>query len=118
MKKSELTQINIDKIDLIDRTYVFTFEPLMSQMVQSISHIGLLNPPILVQIPDKPTYRIISGLKRILALIHLQKKSLTAYVYKGLPDKPNLELFLLNFYENISIRELNPIEKSYILNCA
>jgi len=116
MKNAILTQVNINQINLSDRSYIFTFEPLMSQMVQSIKNIGLVNPPILAQISDRPSFRIISGLKRILALIHLRQKTFTAYVFHDELNHPNFQLFLKNFYENISIRELNAIEKSHILN--
>ena len=116
MDNTSTTQINTNEIDFRDRTYIFTFEPLMSQMVQSIKNIGLINPPVLAQISDRPSYRIISGLKRILALIHLKVETFSALVYQDVIDRPNLDFFLMNFYENISIRELNPIEKSLVLN--
>ena len=116
MKNATLTQVKIDQIDFSDRTYIFTFEPLMSQMVQSIKTIGLLNPPILAQISGKPSYRIVSGLKRILALIHLKIKTFSAVIFQDTLEKISLDLFLKNFYENISIRVLNPIEKSHVLN--
>jgi len=116
MKNATLTQVKIDQIDFSDRTYIFTFEPLMSQMVQSIRNIGLLNPPILAQISDKPSYRIVSGLKRILALIHLKTEIFSAFIFQDKLEKINLYLFLKNFYDNISIRVLNPIEKSHVLN--
>jgi len=113
---STLTQINVSEVDFSDRTYIFTFEPLMSQMVQSIRNIGLINLPILAQISSQPKYRIVSGLKRILALIHLRRTTFKAYVLHDIEDNPSLNLFLMNFYENLSIRSLNPIEISIILN--
>jgi ParB-like chromosome segregation protein Spo0J len=113
MKKEIIT---IKNIDLSDRIYIFTFEPIISQMVRSVREIGLINPPILEQISDQPIYRIVSGLKRILALKHLKKESTDAYIFTTENKQPNLNLFLMNFYENISIRSLNLIEKSIFLN--
>jgi hypothetical protein len=109
-------EVHCHQVDLGDKTYIFTFEPMMSQMVQSIRNIGLVHPPILAEISGQPCYRIISGLKRILALKHLRTESCTAIVYPDDIEHPNLDLFLMNFYENISTRELNPIEKSIALN--
>ncbi|MBD3289461.1 hypothetical protein GF337_11715, partial [candidate division KSB1 bacterium] len=97
MKKES---ISLKSIDLSDRTYVFTFEPIISQMVRSVKEIGLINPPILEQISEQPAYRIVSGFKRILALKHLQKETAEAYIFKSADKKPSLELFLMNFYEN------------------
>ncbi len=108
--------ISIKNIDLSDRTYIFTFEPIISQMVRSVREIGLINPPILEQISDQSAYRIVSGLKRILALKHLKMETTDAFIFTSNNNKPRLDLFLLNFYENISIRGLNLIEKSIFLN--
>lgn len=113
MKK---TTISIKDIDLSDRTYIFTFEPIISQMVRSVREIGLINPPILEQVSDQPKYRVVSGLKRILALKHLNRESTDAYIATNQNSEPSLDLFLINFYENISIRGLNVIEKSIFLN--
>jgi hypothetical protein len=108
--------VNPAQVDLRDRTYIFTFEPIMSQMVQSIRQIGLIQPPILDKISNQPEYRVVSGFKRILALNHLKINSFPALIYEDESEQPNLELFLLNFYENSAIRSLNPIEKSIALN--
>ena len=116
LRNTTITTLNVNDIDFTDKSYIFTFEPLMSQMVQSIKNIGLINMPILAQKSNKPSYRIISGLKRILALIHLRNTNFTAYVFPDENSQPNIDLFLMNFYENLSIRVLNPVEKSIIIN--
>ncbi len=107
--------IPLKQVDLSDRTYIFTFEPIMSQMVQSVKQIGLINPPILAQVSDQKRFRVISGLKRILALHHLHIETFPARIIPENDDKPILKHFLLNLYENISTRNLNPIEKSIVL---
>jgi hypothetical protein len=85
-------------------------------MTQSIKTIGLINPPVLARKSEQPPYRIVSGLKRILALIHLKIDTFPAHIIEETSDGPDVDLFMLNFYENISTRELNPIEKSTVLN--
>ena len=103
MKKT-LRQVNYHDIDLSDRRYVFTFEPLISPMTQSIKTIGLINPPVLARKSEQPPYRIVSGLKRILALIHLKIDTFPAHIIEETSDGPDVDLFMLNFYENISTR--------------
>lgn len=114
MNAANLKQINICLIDIDDRIYTFTFEAPLSQLIFSIKKVGIIHPPILEQLSEQ-RYRIVSGLKRILAAQHLKINELHAYVYKGHGTEPSLELFLLNFYENLGTRTLNEIEKALVL---
>lgn len=109
-------EINLADIDLMDRTYLFTFEPIISGMVKSIQEIGLLNHPILRKKPNRPTYILISGLKRVLALMHLNHRVVTARIIDEDQSVTEAELFRLALFENLSIRPLNPIEKSIIVS--
>ncbi len=115
MSKLEHIKVYIDQIDFNDRSYLFTFESPISQLVSSIKQIGLINAPILERKTNN-TFRIVSGLKRILALRHLKIDQFHAQVYYSKSPEPTLELFLLNFYENIGTRGLNAIEKSIIFH--
>lgn len=110
-----LKNVPMNQIDLSDRCYIFTFEPPISEMVDSIKQIGLLNPPILEQI-GPAAYRIVAGLRRIIALRHLGKSDLDARVFSGDKSSPDVNLFLLNLYENFANRKFNVIEKANILD--
>lgn len=114
MNASFLKQVNICLIDIDDRSYIFTFEAPLSQLIFSIKKVGVIHPPILEQLSEQ-RYRIVSGLKRILAAQHLKIDELHAYVYQSHRTEPSLELFLLNFYENLGTRMLNEIEKALVL---
>ncbi|OQX85478.1 hypothetical protein B6D60_07735 [candidate division KSB1 bacterium 4484_87] len=114
MKKPKLQTININDIDFEDKSYVFTFEPLISDMVHSIQAVGLINPPWLEKRSDGK-FRIVSGFKRIIALKHLSQKKFSALVHSAGDDKINEELFLVNLHDNIATREINVIEKALIL---
>ncbi|MEE4312533.1 MAG: ParB N-terminal domain-containing protein [candidate division KSB1 bacterium] len=116
MNNHSLTNVVIHDIDLADRTYVFTFEPYLTMMIESIKKTGLLHPPVLALKSNKPVYRIISGLKRILALAHLKVTTVEAVVVDEVDADPDLDRFLMNFYDNVSTRDINPIEKSFVLN--
>lgn len=108
-------RVQIDQIDLSDRTYIFTFEPPMSEMVLSIKQVGLLNSPVLEQI-GQDRYRVVSGMRRIVALNHLAENEVTAKIYSGESHTPNMDLFLLNLYENAATRKFNVVEKALILD--
>jgi len=114
MKDPIHKEIHIDQIDLNDRSYIFTFEPPMSEMIASIQQIGMQNPPILEQV-GQSTYRIVSGLRRIIALKHLGMKEFSAKIYSSENEEPNVHLFLLNLYENAAVRKFNIVEKALIL---
>jgi len=114
MSNKKLDMIRMDRIDLSDRTYIFTFEPILSRMISSIQSIGILNPPILARKSDTPDYRIISGFKRVLSAIHLKHTEISAHVYDDLKG-PNAEFFHIALHENLGTRILNPIEKSNII---
>lgn len=114
MDNPKLTEISIDQIEFSDRTYIFTFESPISNLIGSIKKIGLLYPPMLEKKGDN-YYRIISGFKRILALKHLKVVKFLANVFDTSDHEPDLDLFLLNLYENLATRNLNIIEKSTIL---
>ncbi len=114
MNKNKFIEVNIDQIDFDDQSYVFTFEPGMSQLIASIKNAGIISPPILEYKTDR-TYRIVSGSKRIRALVQLKIKKFTARVIYSKNNEPTLDIFLLNLYENIGTRELNIVEKTNVI---
>ncbi len=115
MNKPAYKQVPINQIDFDDQSYIFTFEPLLLPIINSIKKIGLINPPILEETSEN-SYRIVTGLKRILALKHLKKDRFPAQIYESATPVPVLDLFLINLYENLGTRNLNEIEKSIILH--
>ncbi|NOZ61421.1 MAG: ParB/RepB/Spo0J family partition protein [Calditrichaeota bacterium] len=115
MKKPKQQTVNLNDIDFEDKSYIFTFEPLISDMVHSIQAVGLIHPPLLEKRSDG-MLRIISGLRRIIALKHLKQKKFPALVYIADNDKINKDLFLTNLHDNLATREINVIEKAFILH--
>ena len=109
----KLERIDINYIDIKDYTFNFTFPVKIDEITESIKKVNLLNPVILFENNNK--YRIISGLKRILAFKLLSLETIEAFVY-GKGSISELEAFLIAVYDNTSIRRLNIIEKSVILN--
>ncbi|MBU0566450.1 ParB/RepB/Spo0J family partition protein [bacterium] len=110
----EIRKVSVDRIDLKDKTFVFTYGECLEGLLLSLKKIGLVNPPLLREKAEEK-FQIISGYKRILALTKLGKREVEALVYKG-DEISDPDAFCLNLYENIGNRALNTIEKSIILN--
>lgn len=115
MKKSKQLEVNISQIDFNDRSYLVTFESSISQLILSIKQVGLIQPPILEQ-KSSNKYRIVAGLKRILALQHLKIDNFNAIIYFPQSETPDIELFLLSLYENLGTRSFNNVEKALVLD--
>ena len=115
MHKYELIKVNIDQIDQNDESYVFTFSQDLSRLLLSIKQGCIVSPPLLEQRTDDK-YRIISGSKRVSVLTQLNIDNITANVIVPKSENPSLDNFLLNLYDNIGTRTLNPIEKANILH--
>lgn len=106
--------VDIEKIDINDNYFNLSFNPLLNLEIleSSIKSIGIINP---VKLRDnKIKYQIIDGFKRINLAKKLGIEKIFAYIY----DKEELddfEGFKLTFYENITVRDFNLIEKAHII---
>lgn len=111
--KKRLKNAEIDSIDCKDNTFIYTFPVKIEEITESIKRIGLLNPVLLFEYDNK--YKIISGFKRVLACKLLCFDTISAFVFES-DSISELNAFMIAVYDNISIRKLNIIEKSIILN--
>ena len=109
-------EIRLSNIDLNDKSYIFTFEPKISDMIFSIKKIGLINPPILRYKSKDSKYILVSGFKRVLSLLHLNREKVIAHIIDEGENIEEIDLFQLSLFENLSMRSLNPIEKSIIIS--
>lgn len=108
VKISKYKKINIEDIDLNKTKFSFSFPEQVDNIAESINKIGLLQPPVIYR------DQIVCGRRRIKACKKIGHKETAAGIIENAPS--DLSLFELNIYDNISIRELNIIEKSIILN--
>jgi hypothetical protein len=108
------SDISIDQIDLNDRSYIFTYDPRLAPLITSIKQIGIVNSPVLEQ-KSEASYRIVTGLKRILALKQLKENKLRATIYHSETGEPDYRIFLFTLYENLGTRALNVIEKANVI---
>jgi ParB-like chromosome segregation protein Spo0J len=114
MIKIEQSEVRIDHIDFNDRSYIFTYDPPLSPLITSIKQIGIVNAPVLEQ-KSEATYRIVAGLKRILAFKQLKENKLRATIHHSETGEPDYRMFLFTLYENLGTRTLNVIEKANVL---
>jgi len=105
--------VDLKSIDPDDATFRLSYGFDLEPLKESIRRIGLINPPLLRKRPDG-RYQIVSGYKRILALKELGISSAACQLVS--PEPGDDSCLLLGFYDNISHREFNPIEKSMAIN--
>ena len=87
-------------------SYYFSLEKLSL----SIKEIGLIQPP-LISLIDKH-FVLVTGWKRVLACRQLGFLSIPCWL---VDSNDHLKLFLMSFYENLTCREFNLLEKAEII---
>ncbi len=117
-KQSEINRHRIHRVDIMDidahqKPYCMSFCFDIGLLTLSIHRVGLITPPLVIEKEGRK--QIISGYRRILALRSLGWKTVPCRVLTSSEFSP-LECLLLNFFENISFRKFNEIEKAMILN--
>ncbi len=102
--------ININKIDLDDQTYRISCDNNITNIIDSIKKIGLINSCVLKK--EKEKYIIVSGYKRIKALKQIGEKQVFAKVIKPEGAKKDIDFLCakIAIIENSFYRELNTIE--------
>jgi ParB-like chromosome segregation protein Spo0J len=111
--KQVTKRIYLKNIDCKDTLFLLSYGYNLGPLKDSINQIGVINPPLVRQKSDT-TYQIICGYKRVHALRELGVASTACTIVS--PTTGEEESFLLSFYDNVSHRELNPIEKSMAIN--
>ena len=104
--------LDLAVIDLEDETYRISTSGAGENIAKSIGHVGLINPPVLVQNKDH-RYRIVAGFRRIEAMQKLNHRQIPAKVMPAasLP----LECIRIAIADNLSQRKLDLLEISRAL---
>jgi len=109
-------QINLNQIDDCPGPCCMSYGFDTTPLVDSISRIGLINPPILIEKGegrDEIKFTVVTGFRRIVALKALHVERLSCRI---LPSETSpLECLLMNLYDNLTVRELNPVETGMAL---
>ena len=109
-KKVIIQNIHLDK-----KPFSFSFPEFDQKLYDSISNIGLVNPPTLFSEKNGSRFLIVSGFRRILACKKLGMKTLPCLIIEK-EKRCNEKLIILNIKINLSHRELNVIEMANLFN--
>ena len=104
--------IELNSIDTEFTPFSFSYGFNISELVDSIQKVGLINPPILKKVKDG--FVLVAGYKRILAVKELGWKKVWGLILSE--DMPSFNCLLINFYDNISTRKLNEVEKAILIS--
>lgn len=99
--------VALESIDTTDETYRITTRESIEDLAASLETVGLLNAPCLQL--QKPNFTVICGFRRIAAARKLHMHRIDARIVQ---PKDVLTAVRLAVADNISQRELNPIEIS------
>lgn len=112
MVNFKLQTVALDQVDFSDRLFQISTS-VADGLEASIRLVGLTSLPILQQMSIK-RFRIVSGFRRLEALRNIGHNDFQALIASQ--DLLPLKLFEIAIYDNMSVRPLNPIEISTILN--
>jgi len=119
MYQNKIVEIAPRKVAIKDITdspgpFCMSFGFDLGPLIQSIRHVGLVNPPILKDGPKGLT--VIAGYRRIMALKKLKAETVLCRIIFEDDDISALECFLLNLHDNLGTRNLNDVEKGMVLS--
>jgi ParB-like chromosome segregation protein Spo0J len=107
-----LKQMPLDKISFENQAFRIS-EGLDSEPVlNSIREVGQLNPVILLDL--QPQMAIVCGFRRLHALKQLDRTEVLAWILST-EDHSTSAAFLLALWDNLSHRQLSPLEKARTL---
>ncbi len=109
---TEFKQCRLAEIDFDDRSYPFSCGPVPERLQRSIAAAGILQPPWLR--PGEQGLVVVSGRRRLAALGELSRnfEESPVIAYRDVGGRDPEELFREVFWENVAIREFNPVESA------
>ena len=104
-----IVDLPLQLIDFSDRSCSFNWGDYQTSLEDSIRGCGLINPPLLLE-KEKNSLAVICGFRRIACCRKLGWEAIPALVMEK--PLPPADRILISFWDNVSHRELNIIEKS------
>jgi ParB family chromosome partitioning protein len=111
LQSAQFKSVPLSQINLEDDTFRITTRIDVNDLIGSIRHEGLINPPLLAKRSFR--FTIVSGFRRIVACRHLGKKKIVARILD--PGLSSLECLRWAIADNSLQRSLNLIETSRCL---
>ena len=97
----------LSEIDFTDRSFPFSFGELPQNLIESIKQVGLLQPPLLQTAATG--HKIVCGRRRLEALRQSGAEDVVIKFFAA-PAGQVKELFRRALWENLALREFNPVE--------
>jgi len=111
IQSAQTKSVPLSRINSQDDTFRITTRTSVDDLLASIPHEGLLNPPLVI--PQPSDFRIVSGFRRIAAFNELGLQEITIRILK--PDVSPLQCLRFAIADNAYQRPLNLIETSRAL---
>ncbi|MEA3347509.1 MAG: ParB/RepB/Spo0J family partition protein [Pseudomonadota bacterium] len=115
MVKIKTDNCLLSDIDFADRSFPFSYGLLPARLETSIAVAGLLQPPLLVAADNG--FKIVCGRRRLEVIRKTADESGKIPVYLA-KNSSFQELFRRALWENLAIREFNPVETADIYTAA
>ena len=97
----------LSEIDFSDRSFPFSFGELPQKLLASVSHVGILQPPVLLE--SAAGYKIVCGRRRLEAFKRSRTQDVEIEILAAAGNHSR-ELFRRALWENLAQREFNPVE--------
>jgi ParB family chromosome partitioning protein len=109
-RKGTIMKLGLDDINLGDERFRTSYFFPLDPFVRSLKRVGLVSPPVVCI--REGSYVLVTGWKRILACREISLSPLSVLEAE---EKPDLEMFLLAFFENLATREFGLAEKAEVV---
>jgi len=106
-------RVPLENIDLEDQRFRISERFESSRLVESLRQIGQLSP-VGLQARKESRLAVVCGFRRVQALKSLGRKDVLARIWHE-DEHSNFELFRIALWDNLSHRELSPLEKARVL---
>ena len=106
-------RVPLEYIDLEDQRYRISERLESSRLLESLRQIGQLSP-VCLQARKGSRLAVICGFRRVQALRSLGQRDVLARIWHE-GEQSDLELFRIALWDNLSHRELSPLERARVL---
>jgi ParB-like chromosome segregation protein Spo0J len=107
-------EISLSSIDYEDETFRISEELDFAGMVASLQAVGLIHPVVLVETTRPLPFMIVCGFRRLHGLRSIGSGKTPARILKA-TEHSRFELFLKAVWDNLSHRQMAPLEAARIL---
>jgi ParB-like chromosome segregation protein Spo0J len=109
-----LREVPLTVIDFEDETYRISEVLDLVRMRSSLQAVGLINPVVLLECAAPSAHKIVCGFRRLHGLRQLGRAEAAGRLLQPADFSP-LEVFLKALWDNLSHRQLSPLEAARVL---